>query len=56
MRKILEGAGWQLVRVNGSHRVFKKAGAVDVVLPVHSGKVKAFYARQVRQVTGHQSG
>ena len=34
VRQLLEQHGWTLVRISGSHHVFKKAGAPDVVLPV----------------------
>jgi predicted RNA binding protein YcfA (HicA-like mRNA interferase family) len=52
VRKQLEKHGWVLVRINGSHHVFKKAGAEDVVvIPVHGGKVKPFYVRQVEKIT-----
>jgi predicted RNA binding protein YcfA (HicA-like mRNA interferase family) len=50
VRRTLERAGWTLTRINGSHHVFKKAGAPDVVLPVHGGKVKPYYARQVEKL------
>ena len=50
VRRMLERAGWTLIRISGSHHVFKKAGAPDVVLPVHGGKVKPYYARQVEKL------
>jgi len=35
--KLLEQHGWQLVRVNGSHHVYMKAGIpVRISLPIHS--------------------
>jgi predicted RNA binding protein YcfA (HicA-like mRNA interferase family) len=43
-----------LIRISGSHHVFKKSGAPDVVLPVHHGKVKPFYVRQIKKlIEGH---
>jgi len=51
VRKQLEKHGWVLVRISGSHHVFKKPNAEDVVVPVHGGKVKPFYARQVAKLT-----
>jgi predicted RNA binding protein YcfA (HicA-like mRNA interferase family) len=39
-----------LVRINSSHHVFKKPGAPDVSIPVHHGKVKPFYVRQVKKL------
>lgn len=50
LRRMLESNGWALVRVSGSHHVFKKPGSPDVVLPVHRGKVKPYYVRQVEKL------
>lgn len=50
LRRILGQSGWQLVRVTGSHHVFKKPGSPDVVLPVHRGKVKPYYVREVKKL------
>ena len=51
VKKLLERSGWVLVRINGSHHVFKKPNAEDVVIPVHGGKVKPFYVRQISKIT-----
>jgi predicted RNA binding protein YcfA (HicA-like mRNA interferase family) len=51
VKKTLESHGWSLVRISGSHHVFKKPGAADVSIPVHHGKVKPFYVRQVKKLT-----
>jgi predicted RNA binding protein YcfA (HicA-like mRNA interferase family) len=51
VKKQLEQHGWRLIRVTGSHHVFKKPNAPDVVIPVHGGKVKPFYVRQVDKIT-----
>ena len=51
VKKILEEHGWRLIRINGSHHVFKKPAAPDVVIPVHGGKVKPFYVRQIAKLT-----
>lgn len=50
VRRLLEKNNWMLVRISGSHHVFKKSGAPDVVLPVHHGKVKPFYVRQIKKL------
>lgn len=50
IRQLLERHGWALVRINGSHHVFKKPAAPDVVLSVHHGKVKPFYVRQIKKL------
>lgn len=49
IRRVLEVAGWKLTRVRGSHHVFTKAGEAQVVVPVHGGKVKRVYKREVEK-------
>jgi predicted RNA binding protein YcfA (HicA-like mRNA interferase family) len=49
LRKLLESNGWTLARINGSHHFFKKAGKTSLSIPVHGGKVKPRYARQIRE-------
>lgn len=50
MRKLLERHGGALIRISSSHHVFKKPGAPGVSIPVHHGKVKPFYVRQVKKL------
>ncbi len=50
VRKMLEAAGWQLTRIRGSHHYFTKPGQLPVSIPVHRGKVKAYYVRQVEKI------
>ncbi|MEM8782535.1 MAG: type II toxin-antitoxin system HicA family toxin [Planctomycetota bacterium] len=45
VRKLLEDAGWMLVRIKGSHHVFQRPGHGTFSVPVHGGKVKAHYAK-----------
>lgn len=52
VRRMLERAGFRLVRTRGSHHVFDRPGGPLVVLPVHQGKVKAHYAKQVEKLCG----
>jgi len=47
LRKLLESHGWTLDRVKGSHHIFVRPGAHNVVLPVHRGKCKAVYRRLI---------
>ena len=56
LRKTLEQAGYALVRISGSHHIFAKAGESPLSIPVHHGKVKAFYARQVEKIVKGKSG
>ncbi len=47
---MLERAGYQLARVHGSHHVFTKEGEQPISIPVHRGKVKSYYVRQVKKI------
>lgn len=38
------------MRISGSHHIFKKADAPDFSIPVHRGKVKPYYVRQIRKI------
>ena len=42
--------GYVLDRINGSHHVFHKTGQRPIVIPVHHGKVKPYYVRQIRKI------
>jgi predicted RNA binding protein YcfA (HicA-like mRNA interferase family) len=50
VKRTLEAAGYRLERIRGSHHVFTKAGASPVVVPVHHGKVKPYYVRQIKKL------
>jgi len=50
VKKLLERAGYRLVRISGSHHYFTKAGEPPFSIPVHHGKVKPYYVRQVEKV------
>ncbi len=50
VRKMLEAAGWKLARIRGSHHYFTKPGRLPLSIPVHRGKVKSYYVRQVEKV------
>ena len=50
VEKLLNQAGYELVRINGSHHVFTKSGRQPVSIPVHRGKVKPFYVRQIEKL------
>ncbi|MBX3361228.1 MAG: type II toxin-antitoxin system HicA family toxin [Phycisphaeraceae bacterium] len=49
LRRLLEHHGWELTRVKGSHHHFRGKGRQPISIPVHKGRVKAIYARQVDQ-------
>ncbi len=50
VEKLLNQARYELVRINGSHHIFTKAGRQPVSIPVHRGKVKPFYVRQIEKL------
>lgn len=53
--RLLRHAGYELVRVSGSHHLFEKSGAPLLSIPVHRGKVKPFYVRQVEKICRGQT-
>lgn len=50
VRRMLEKAGYRLVRIAGSHHIFEKPGNRLLSIPVHKGKVKPFYVRQIQRI------
>jgi len=50
VRKLLEAKGYRLDRVNGSHHIFVKPGVRHESIPVHAGKVKYHYVRQIKRL------
>jgi len=47
---MLEAKGYAFERTSGSHHVFGKPGCRPFVLPVHGGKVKPGYVRQIEKL------
>ena len=50
VKKMLEAAGYRLARIHGSHHYFTKPDAQPLSIPVHNGKVKPYYVRQVEKI------
>ncbi|MFI4913323.1 MAG: type II toxin-antitoxin system HicA family toxin [Sedimentisphaeraceae bacterium JB056] len=50
VKKMLEGKGYTLARVSGSHHIFVKPKALPVSIPVHNRKVKPYYVRQIEKL------
>ena len=50
VKRMMEGAGYRLVRISGSHHYFTKPGEQPFSIPVHQGKVKPYYVRQVEKI------
>lgn len=47
---MLNAKGYTLDRINGSHHVFTKPRELPVSIPVHRGKVKDYYVRQIKKL------
>ncbi|NLW86945.1 MAG: type II toxin-antitoxin system HicA family toxin [Planctomycetes bacterium] len=50
VKKMLEAKGYRLDRIRGSHHVFVKPGCQNEIVPVHNGKVKPHYVRQIEKI------
>jgi predicted RNA binding protein YcfA (HicA-like mRNA interferase family) len=50
VRKALEKKGYELTRISGSHHIFTKKDSPLVSIPVHKGKVKGFYVKQIEKI------
>ncbi len=50
VKKVLEAKGYRLERIRGSHHVFVKPGCQNEIVPVHHGKVKPYYVRQIQNL------
>jgi predicted RNA binding protein YcfA (HicA-like mRNA interferase family) len=54
VKALLERHGWTLRRVSGSHHIFKKEGDRMFSVPVHRGKVKPGYVREIKDHVGEK--
>jgi predicted RNA binding protein YcfA (HicA-like mRNA interferase family) len=50
VKKRLEKKGYKLTRISSSHHIFTKKGSLPISIPVHGGKVKVFYVRQIEKI------
>jgi predicted RNA binding protein YcfA (HicA-like mRNA interferase family) len=52
--KLLEKHGWKLLRVNGSHHIYGKAGQIErISVPIHGSQLlKIGLLRHLLQVAG----
>jgi predicted RNA binding protein YcfA (HicA-like mRNA interferase family) len=50
VRQLLEENGWTLVRISGSHHIFRKPGRGLLSIPVHRNKVKPVYVRKIKTI------
>ena len=49
VKKMLKEKGYRLDRISGSHHLFVKKGSQPISIPVHNGKVKPFYVKQIKK-------
>jgi predicted RNA binding protein YcfA (HicA-like mRNA interferase family) len=53
VRRALERAGWILIRITGSHHVFRHPETGEsIVVPVHGNLVKYGYIRRIEKDFG----
>ena len=50
VKKMLENKGFELTRISGSHHIFTKACELPISIPVHNGKVKPYYVKQIDNI------
>ena len=50
VKQMLAEKGYKLDRIAGSHHIFVKKGALPFSIPVHKGKVKPYYVRQIEKI------
>lgn len=48
--RLVESHGWILIRIRGSHHVFQLPDGTLFVVPVHRGKVKYAYLREIKKL------
>ncbi len=52
VQRLLESYGYRLKRISGSHHIFDKPDEMPISIPVHHGKVKHVYVRQIQKKLG----
>jgi predicted RNA binding protein YcfA (HicA-like mRNA interferase family) len=52
IRRLVERHGWILVRIRGSHHVFRMPDGRIYVIPVHRKKVRFVYVREIKKILG----
>lgn len=52
VRRMVERHGWHLVRIKGSHHIFRMPDGRIYVVPVHRGKVRYVYYREIKKILG----
>ena len=52
VQRLILQHGWTLIRIRGSHHVFKNPDGSTYSIPVHHGKVKPCYVREIKKLIG----
>jgi predicted RNA binding protein YcfA (HicA-like mRNA interferase family) len=52
VQRLVRRHSWVLIRIRGSHHVFQKPDGSIYAIPVHHGKIKAFYVRDIKKQLG----
>ena len=50
IRRLVQKHGWTLVRIRGSHHIFRLPDGRIYVVPVHRNKVKYAYVREIEKL------
>ena len=50
IKKMLEDKGYTFSHVRGSHHIFTKPDTCHFSVPVHNGKVKPYYVKQIEKL------
>ncbi|HMN41526.1 MAG TPA: type II toxin-antitoxin system HicA family toxin [Phycisphaerales bacterium] len=52
IRRFLEHHGYTLQRISGSHHIFGRPNSPTISIPVHKGRAKPIYIRQIERTLG----
>lgn len=47
LKAVLEYFGFRLIRINGSHFIFKNQEGISKSVPVHNNKIKPYYIKDI---------
>jgi predicted RNA binding protein YcfA (HicA-like mRNA interferase family) len=56
VRKILRIIGYDLVRIRGSHHMFRNKNEDGITIAVHNGKITKAYAKVVKNIIKDKNG
>lgn len=50
IKTVLNDIGYQLIRISGSHHVFRGIFGDTINLPVHNGKINKYYLKDIKNI------